>query len=62
MSKSKIQNLINEKNLNAQVGEIFRACYFLDTFEDKEAVLKEMIVLAKAEIRRITTVQVIDDL
>ena len=62
MSKRQVQNLINEKNMNAQIGEIFRGCYYFDELPDKEFTLRRIITLAKDEIRRIKTVQIIDDL
>ena len=65
MSARQLQNLINEKNMNAQIGEIFRKCYYYDTYHHvsgQTAILLSIVRLAKAEMKRIKTVQLVDDL
>jgi len=50
-----LQDLISYKNMNAQIGEIFRACYRYDqvAHSPRERDLKKIIFYAQAELKRI---------
>jgi hypothetical protein len=50
-----LQDLISYRNMNAQVGEMFRALYRLGTdhHSSTERDLKKIIFYAKAELARI---------
>ena len=50
-----LQDLISYKNLNAQIGEIFRACYRYGQVEHSEMLrdAKKMKFYAEAEIKRL---------
>ncbi|MEY8217471.1 MAG: hypothetical protein RPT13_03920 [SAR324 cluster bacterium] len=50
-----LQDLISYKDMNAQIGEIFRACYRYGQVEHspKERDLKKIIFYAQAELKRI---------
>lgn len=53
---SELQDLISYKNMNAQIGEIFRACYRYGQVEHSEMLrdAKKMKFYAEAEIDRLT--------
>jgi hypothetical protein len=50
-----LQDLISYKNMNAQIGEIFRACYRYGEVEHSEMLrdAKKMRFYADAEIKRL---------
>lgn len=50
-----LQDLISYKNMNAQIGEIFRACYRYGEVEHSEMLrdAKKMRFYADAEIERL---------
>lgn len=52
---SQIQDLISERDMNSQMGEIFRATYRygLVQHSDKERDIKKIIFYAKAELKRL---------
>jgi hypothetical protein len=52
---SELQDLISHKNMNAQVGEIFRECYRYgqSSHSDELRGIKKIIFYANAELKRI---------
>ncbi len=50
-----LQDLISHRNMNAQIGEIFRACfrYGLVAHSPRERDLKKIIFYAQAELDRL---------
>ncbi len=56
---SELQELISHKNMNAQMGEIFRACYRYGEVEHSEEIrdIKKIIFYAQAELARIEKLQ-----
>lgn len=50
-----LQDLISHKNMNAQIGEIFRACYRYGEVEHSEMLrdAKKIKFYAEAEIKRL---------
>jgi len=52
---TELQDLISHKNMNAQIGEIFRACYRYGEVEhsDKLRDAKKIKFYAEAEIKRL---------
>ena len=50
-----LQDLISEKNMNAQIGEIFRACYRYGEVEHSDMLrdAKKIKFYAEAEIKRL---------
>ena len=52
---TELQDLISCKNMNAQIGEIFRACYRYGQVEHSEMLrdAKKIKFYAEAEIRRL---------
>lgn len=52
---SQLQDLISFRNMNAQMGEIFRACYRYgqDHHSSRERDLKKIIFYAQAELDRL---------
>ena len=50
-----LQDLISYKNMNAQIGEIFRACYRYGEVEHSEMLrdAKKIRFYAEAEIKRL---------
>lgn len=52
---SELQDLISHKNMNAQVGEIFRECYRYgqSSHSDELRGIKKIIYYANAELKRI---------
>jgi len=54
---TELQDLISCKNMNAQIGEIFRACYRYGQVEHSEMLrdAKKIKFYAEAEIKRLET-------
>jgi hypothetical protein len=52
---TELQHLISHRNMNAQIGEIFRACYRygLVDHSPQERDIKKVIFYAQAELERI---------
>jgi hypothetical protein len=52
---SELQDLISHKNLNAQIGEIFRECYRYGqaSHSDELRGIKKILFYAKAELERL---------
>lgn len=52
---AELQDLISHKNMNAQIGEIFRACYRYGEVEHSEMLrdAKKIKFYAEAEIKRL---------
>lgn len=52
---SQLQELISFKNMNAQIGEIFRACYRMGqaSHSDRLRDAKKILFYAKAEVERL---------
>ena len=52
---SQLQDLISYKNMNAQIGEIFRSCYRYNEVEHSDMLrdAKKMRFYAEAEIKRL---------
>jgi len=52
---NELQDLISHKNMNAQIGEIFRACYRYGEVEHSEMLrdAKKIKFYAEAEIKRL---------
>lgn len=52
---TELQDLISHRNLNAQIGEIFRACYRygLASHSDQLRDAKKILFYAKAEVARL---------
>jgi hypothetical protein len=50
-----LQHLISHKNMNAQIGEIFRACYRMGeaSHSDELRDAKKILFYAKAEVSRL---------
>ena len=50
-----LQHLISHRNMNAQIGEIFRACYRYGLVEHSPEIrdIKKIIFYAKAELERL---------
>ena len=55
---TELQHLIAHKNMNAQIGEIFRACYRYGEVEHSEMLrdAKKILFYAKAEIDRLENI------
>lgn len=55
---TELQHLIAHKNMNAQIGEIFRACYRYGEVEHSEMLrdAKKILFYAKAEIERLENI------
>ena len=55
---TELQHLISHKNMNAQIGEIFRACYRYGEVEHSEMLrdAKKILFYAKAEIDRLENI------
>jgi hypothetical protein len=53
---TELQDLISHKNMNAQIGEIFRSCYRYDEVDHSDMLrdAKKMRFYAQAEIDRLT--------
>ena len=54
-----LQDLISHKNMNAQIGEIFRACYRYGQVEHSPEIrdIKKIIFYAQAELKRLEALQ-----
>lgn len=54
-----LQDLISEKNMNAQIGEIFRACYRYGEVEHSDMLrdAKKIKFYAEAEIKRLESLK-----
>lgn len=52
---TELQHLISHRNMNAQIGEIFRSCYRMGLVEHSEPLrdAKKILFYAKAEVERI---------
>lgn len=52
---TELQHLISDKNMNAQIGEIFRACYRYGEVSHSELIrdAKKIKFYAEAEIERL---------
>jgi hypothetical protein len=52
---SELQDLISYKNMNAQIGEIFRECYRYGQASHSDEIrgIKKMLFYAKAELKRL---------
>ena len=52
---SELQDLISDKNMNAQIGEIFRECYRYGkaSHSDEMRGIKKILFYAKAELVRL---------
>ena len=55
MHCTELQDLISYRDMNAQIGEIFRACYRygIASHSDKLRDAKKILFYAKAEIERL---------
>jgi len=56
---SELQDLISYKNMNAQIGEIFRACYRYGEVSHSPPIrdIKKIIFYAKAELARLQRIE-----
>ncbi|MDY0071804.1 MAG: hypothetical protein RBR77_04060 [Thauera sp.] len=56
---TELQHLISDRNMNAQIGEIFRACYRYGRVEHSEMLrdAKKILFYAKAEVERLEKLQ-----
>ncbi len=56
---AQIQDLISHKNMNAQIGEIFRACYRYGEVEHSEMLrdARKILFYAQAEIDRLLAIE-----
>lgn len=54
-----LQDLISHRNMNSQIGEIFRACYRMGraAHSDELRDAKKILFYAKAEVVRLETLQ-----
>lgn len=52
---TELQDLISHKNLNAQIGEIFRECYRYGqaSHSDEKRGIKKILFYANAELKRL---------
>ena len=55
-----LQDLISYRNMNSQIGEIFRACYRMGraAHSDELRDAKKILFYAKAEVARLEAIQV----
>lgn len=55
LGASQLQDLISFKNMNAQIGEIFRACYRMGQVSHSPNMrdVKKILFYAKAELERL---------
>ena len=58
-----LQDLISFKNMNAQIGEIFRSCYRYGQVEHSEMLrdAKKILFYAQAEIKRLENIRSTND-
>lgn len=56
---SELQDLISAKNMNAQIGEIFRACYRYGEVSHSPEIrdIKKILFYAKAELERLNNLE-----
>ena len=56
---SELQDLISDKNMNAQIGEIFRECYRYGraSHSDEMRGIKKILFYAKAELVRLQNLE-----
>ena len=56
-----LQDLISSRNMNAQIGEIFRACYRMGraAHSDELRDAKKILFYAKAEVARLEALQAV---
>ena len=56
---TRLQDLISDRNMNAQIGEIFRACYRSGLVEHSDELrdAKKILFYAKAEVERLEKLQ-----
>lgn len=59
---TQLQHLISAKNMNAQIGEIFRACYRYGQVQHSPQIrdIKKIIYYAQAELERLEALQDLD--
>lgn len=52
---TQLQDLISHRDMNAQIGEIFRACYRMGLVEHSDRLrdAKKILFYAKAEVERL---------
>ena len=58
-----LQDLISSRNMNAQIGEIFRACYRMGraAHSDELRDAKKILFYAKAEVVRLEALAITDN-
>jgi hypothetical protein len=56
---TELQDLISAKNMNAQIGEIFRACYRYGEVAHSPMIrdIKKILFYAKAELERLNKLE-----
>jgi hypothetical protein len=56
---TELQELISAKNMNAQIGEIFRACYRYGEVAHSPEIrdIKKILFYAKAELERLNNLK-----
>jgi hypothetical protein len=56
---TELQELISAKNMNAQIGEIFRACYRYGEVSHSPMIrdIKKILFYAKAELERLNKLE-----
>ena len=56
---TELQELISAKNMNAQIGEIFRACYRYGEVSHSPEIrdIKKILFYAKAELERLNKLE-----
>ena len=56
---TELQHLISAKNMNAQIGEIFRACYRYGEVAHSPEIrdIKKILFYAKAELERLNKLE-----
>lgn len=56
---TQLQDLISHRDMNAQIGEIFRACYRMGLAEHSDRLrdAKKILFYAKAEVERLEKLQ-----
>jgi hypothetical protein len=57
LDAKELQDLISAKNMNAQIGEIFRACYRYGQVAHSPEIrdIKKILFYANAELKRLET-------
>lgn len=58
-SATELQHLISHRDMNAQIGEIFRACYRYGMVSHSPKVrdIKKIIFYAQAELERLSKIE-----